>query len=75
MEKGYLTAKALEGEAEDYKKENSEMCVCGHPKYMHAETNFGKRFLFCKVHGCRPSLISGGNKGKCTRFMGVKNNG
>lgn len=32
-----------------------DICVCGHPKFMHHSYVFSDRIGHCMVHGCRPN--------------------
>lgn len=51
---GFWSAEKLERQTpEEIKLENGDICVCGHPKYMHAEGLFKNERGHCKTHGCR----------------------
>ena len=62
---GYWSSSELEKHtSEERRLKYSDICICGHPKYMHSETGYGKykRFGHCKTHGCRHEGIG------CSKF-------
>ena len=66
-EKGCWTTKKLRKQVSPTRrKKESDICECGHPKYMHYRPTLSERHLQCKVHGCRHNLSP------CRRFRKKK---
>lgn len=56
--------------SKDRQDKETDICECGHVKWMHYHSSFTDRIGHCRVHGCRPN---DNNPEGCKKFM--KNKG
>jgi hypothetical protein len=52
--------------SKDKQEKETDICECGHVKWMHSTSSFTDRIGHCRVHGCRPN--ENNNPDGCKKF-------